>query len=166
MVTRVCEDYDSYLKIGPSHKKRGLDCWARQALFALITSTISKTSDFETPPYYKRANFEHCNIASKHKSKHTHTNPKRHNDELHLTSMLLRLHYLQSANRILILFWAPFMKFITIILKEFTHFFSSITRPPKINQLITFTHFINLITQVTAIGLKYTYTFKLLNMKV
>ena len=27
-VTQVCADYNSYLKIGPNHKKRGLDCRA------------------------------------------------------------------------------------------------------------------------------------------
>ena len=76
MVPRVCVDYDSYVKIGPNQKKRGLDCQAHQALFALRTTTIFKTSVFETPPYYKRENFDHCNIASKHKSKHTHK-PKK-----------------------------------------------------------------------------------------
>ena len=39
-VTWVCKDYDSYLKIGPNRKKKGLDCWARQALFALKTTMI------------------------------------------------------------------------------------------------------------------------------
>lgn len=39
-VTQVCADYDSYLKIGPNHKKRGKDCRARWALFALIMTTI------------------------------------------------------------------------------------------------------------------------------
>jgi hypothetical protein len=62
----------------------------------------------------------------------THTNPKRRNDEPRPTSMLLRLHYSQSANQMLLLFWTPFKKFITIIFIEFTHFFNSVTRPPEI----------------------------------
>jgi hypothetical protein len=40
-ITRVCTDYNRYLKIGPNHKKRVLDCRARQALFALKTTIIS-----------------------------------------------------------------------------------------------------------------------------
>jgi hypothetical protein len=47
----VCADYDSYLKIGPNRKKKGLDCRACQALFALKTIIISETLVFETPPY-------------------------------------------------------------------------------------------------------------------
>jgi hypothetical protein len=113
-VTRMCADYDSYLKIGPNQKKRGSKCWARQALFALKATTIFETSIFETPPCWKRTNFDDCNIASKHKSKHTHTNPKRRNDEPCPTSMLLRLHYLQSANQMLVLFWAPSKKLLLL----------------------------------------------------
>ena len=71
-VTRVCADYDSYLKIGPNQKKRSLDCQARQALFALWMTTIFEISVFQTPPYQKRASFEHYDIACKHKSKQTH----------------------------------------------------------------------------------------------
>ena len=119
-VNQMCVDYDSYLKIGPNQKIRGLDCRACQALFALRTTIIFQTSVSETLPYSKRANFDHCDIASKHT--HTHTSPKRHNNEPGPTSMLLRLHYLQSANQMLVLFWAPSNKYITIILIEFTHF--------------------------------------------
>ena len=43
-VTWVCMEYNSYFKIGPNHKKRGLDCQARQVLFALRTITIFETS--------------------------------------------------------------------------------------------------------------------------
>ena len=50
-VTQVYANYDSYLKIGPNQKKKGLDCHTRQALFTLITTTIFKTLVFETPPY-------------------------------------------------------------------------------------------------------------------
>jgi hypothetical protein len=50
-VTRLCADYDSYLKIGPNQKKRGLDCQARQALVALGTTTIFEILVFETPSY-------------------------------------------------------------------------------------------------------------------
>ena len=42
-VTWVYVDYDSYLKIGPNQKKRGSDCRAHQALFALRTTTIFET---------------------------------------------------------------------------------------------------------------------------
>ena len=45
-VTRVCVDYDSYLKIGPNEKKRGSDCHAHRALFALGTTTIFETLVF------------------------------------------------------------------------------------------------------------------------
>ena len=128
-VTWVCAYYDIYLKTGPNHKKRGLDCRAREALFAIITTTILETSVFETPPYQKRVNFDHCNIASKHKEQtHTHTNLERRNDEPHPMSMLLRLNYSQSANQMLVLFWTPLRKFITNSLIEFTHFFNSVPR--------------------------------------
>jgi hypothetical protein len=50
-VTQVCVDYINYLKIGPNRKKRGSDCRARQALFALRTTPIFEASVFETPPY-------------------------------------------------------------------------------------------------------------------
>ena len=50
-VSWVCADSDSHLKIGPNHKKRGSDCRARQAPFALITTTIYETLVLETPPY-------------------------------------------------------------------------------------------------------------------
>ena len=50
-VTRVCVDCDSYLKIGPHRKKKGSNCQARQALFALRMTTIFETWVFETPPY-------------------------------------------------------------------------------------------------------------------
>jgi hypothetical protein len=59
-------------------------------------------------------------------------NPKRRNDEPRPTSMLLRLRYSQSANPMLVLFWAPSMKFITIILKAFAHFLNSVARTTKI----------------------------------
>jgi hypothetical protein len=42
-VTRVCADYDGYLKIGPHQKKWGSNCWARQALFAHKMTTIFET---------------------------------------------------------------------------------------------------------------------------
>ena len=69
----------------------------------------------------------------------THTSPKRCNDEPHPMSMLLRLHYLQSANPMLVLIWAPSMKFITIYLKAFKHILISVTQPPE-NQLINYIH--------------------------
>jgi hypothetical protein len=76
-ITRVCADYNRYLKIGPNHKKRVLDCRARQALFATTTIICQNNNNFRgfsfwDPPYLKRANFECYNIASKHENKHTH----------------------------------------------------------------------------------------------
>jgi hypothetical protein len=50
-VTWVYADYNSYLKLGTNQKKRGLDCRARQALFALIMTIIIEISVVETPPY-------------------------------------------------------------------------------------------------------------------
>ena len=50
-VTQVCADHNSYLKIGPNRKKMYLGCRARQALFAIITTTI-----FETPILRLRRN--------------------------------------------------------------------------------------------------------------
>jgi hypothetical protein len=51
IATRVCADCDSYLKIGPNHKKRGSNYWVHQALFALRMTTILETSIFEALPY-------------------------------------------------------------------------------------------------------------------
>ena len=45
-VTRVCADYNSYLKIGPNHKKKGLVCRTCRALLALKTTTIFETLIF------------------------------------------------------------------------------------------------------------------------
>ena len=44
IVTRVCTDYDSYLKIRPNQKKMGSNCQVRRALFALKTTTILEPS--------------------------------------------------------------------------------------------------------------------------
>jgi hypothetical protein len=93
--------------------------------------------DFAT---LEEGELDHCDIANKHKSKHTHTNPKRCNDEPHPTSVLLGLHYLQSVNQMLVLIWAPSTKIITIIVITITHYLNSVT--------LTFTHFINLVTRV------------------
>ena len=71
-VIRVCPDCDSYFKIGPNHKKRGSNCWVHQALFTLKMTTIFETLVFKIAPYYKRANSDHYDIASKRNSKHTH----------------------------------------------------------------------------------------------
>ena len=57
--------------------KAGSDCWARQALLALKTTTIFETLVLETPPHWKTENFDHCDIANKHKSKHTHKKPQK-----------------------------------------------------------------------------------------
>ena len=46
VVTYVCSDYDSYLKIGPNQKEKGLDCRASRALFALWTTSIFETLIF------------------------------------------------------------------------------------------------------------------------
>jgi hypothetical protein len=70
----------------------------------------------------------------------TQTNPKRHNDELHPTSMLLRLHYSQSENQMLVLFWAPSMKFITTIVTVRVHILQSFSNPPSRNQLVNCIH--------------------------
>jgi hypothetical protein len=50
-VTKVHVDCDSYLKIGPNHKKGGSNYQARQVLFALGMTTIFETLVLETPPY-------------------------------------------------------------------------------------------------------------------
>ena len=140
VVIQVCADHNSYLKFGPNQKKRGLDCQARQVLFVLGTTIIFNTLVFGTPLNQKRANFEHCDIANKHKSKHTHTQtPKDTMMNPVPRPCCIRLHYLQSANQMLVLFWAPSGKFNTIISIEFTHFFDSITRPPE-NKSINCVH--------------------------
>ena len=65
----------------------------------------------------------------------THTNPKRHNDEPHPTSILLGLHYSQCANQMLVLIWAPSLKFYYYHLNRVHTLFNSVICPPK-NQSI------------------------------
>ena len=111
-VTWVCTDYDSDLKIGPNEKKMGLDCWARQALFDLRMTTIYETLDFETPPYWNKANFGDCNIASKHKTKHTRTQTPKDAMMNPVHVHVIELHYSHNANEMLVLFWTPSTTFL------------------------------------------------------
>ena len=117
-VTRVCADHKSHLKISPNHKKKGLKL---SGLSSSVRPQID--NDFWDLGFWDAAlleegDLDHCDIAAKHK----HTTPQKRNDEPRPTSMLLRLHYSPSANQMLVLFWTPSKKIITIMLIAITHF--------------------------------------------
>ena len=137
-VTRVYVDCDSYLKIGSNHKRKGSNCWAHQALFALRMTTIWRLRFLRLRHTRRGQTLTIATLLANTRA-NTHTNTKRRNDVPHPKSMLLRLYYLQNANPMLVLFWAPSRKFVTIILKAITHFLNSVARPPE-NSLFNCTY--------------------------
>ena len=116
-VTQVCAKCNSYLKMVQIIRKRvyivGLiklysrserKQFSRLRFLRLLHTRKGRTLTIATLLSNTRTN--------------THTNPKRRNDEPRPTSMLLKLHYSQSANQMLVLFWEPSKKFITVIFRR------------------------------------------------
>ena len=60
ILTRVCADYDSYLKIGPNQKKRGSNCRARQVLFVF---KMNDTSFWGFDFYFRECAIGQCTWA-------------------------------------------------------------------------------------------------------
>ena len=129
---------NTYIKISPNKKKKNSNCWALQVLFTLSSATIFETTVFDTPLFWKRANFDYCNIASKHESKHTHKSQKMQwwtPSHVHVAVHVqvprpfCILHKMQT--KCWSYFGHPPWKVITIILMAFTHFSNLVTRPPE-----------------------------------